>query len=245
MEKIASDEWMCLDAIDISGCSSNFGFERMFELEEVLTFPGPEVTDPATPLYKRRVAGVESARNSIAGYLDAAVTYAAFSAAINASPVVTYGTGRALGSPVFMYVGKEGAFNYGGALGKVIPISGEIASDGLVMPGSLFEFGTKSATGNGTSRTVAAVTAGKKRVIHVHVLDVTGTGSPSMTVIYETSALGTFVDAITKWTSSPFTAKGRQRAVLTSAVSDTKGRFRWTITGTTPGFVVRMSEGVR
>lgn len=244
-EQIAYDEWMAIGPYDISGCVSNFGFERMVDLEEVTTFPGPTVVSPAGPVYTRRLPGVESAKSSIAGYLDMTVSHPALSAAFAASPIITYGTGRALGSMVYMFNGKEGTMNYGGPVGKVIPITAEIMNDGVVTPGALYEFGPKTATGNGTSRTTLAVTTGKARYLHVHVVAISGTSSPSITVIYETSAIGDYTDAVTRHTFGAMTTIDEERAVKTAAVSDLNGRFRWTISGTDPSFLVRMSEGVR
>lgn len=245
-EQITSAEWMCVDQYDISGCSSNFGFERMVDLEEAMSFLDPTLTSGL--IYKRRIPGAESAKSSIAGYLDMAISHPALSAAFAAQPTLTYGLDRALGSQVYMFLGREGTLNYGGQVSKIVPVAGELSSDGLVMPGALFEFGAKTATGNGTSRTVAAVTTGKTRVIHVHIVAISGTATPTITIIFETSALGDYTDAVTRWTSAAFTDVGKERAVIPSTVSevsDTNGRFRWTISGTNPSFLVRMSEGVR
>lgn len=242
-EQITSAEWMCVDQYDISGCSSNFGFERMVDLEEAMSFLDPTLSSGL--IYKRRIPGVESAKSSVAGYLDMAISHPALSAAFGAQPVLTYGQDRALGSRVYMFLGREGTLNYGGPVGKIIPITGELTSDGLAMPGSLFEFGAKTATGSGTSRVITAVSTGKTRVIHVHVIAISGTATPTITIIFETSAIGDYTDAVTRWTSAAFTAVGKERVVITSAVSDTNGRFRWTVSGTNPSFLVRMSEGVR
>jgi hypothetical protein len=244
-EQVAYDEWACIDQYDISGRTSNFGSERMVDLKDFTTFPEPTVVSPAPLPYKKRLAGPESAKMSIAGYLDMDVNHPALSAAFAASPIITKGEGRALGSSVLMYVGREGTFSYGGPVGDVIPITAEIGNDGAVTPGSLFEFGSKTATGNGTSRTISAVTTGKVLVLHAHVISVSGTASPSITIIYETSAIGDYTDAVTKHTFATFTTANKERAVKTAAISDTNGRFRWTITGTDPVFLVRLSAGVR
>lgn len=243
-EQIAYDEFLCINEYDISGVSANFGSERTVDLKEFVCFPGPTVTSASAP-FKKRLSGPESAKLSVAGYLDTSINLPAANAAFNASPIITYGTGRALGSQVLLYVAKENSFTHGGQVGEVIPMSMEILSDGVVVAGSLFEFGAKTATGSGTSRTVLAVTTGKSRYLHVHVISVSGTATPTLTVIYETSALGDYTDAVTRHTFTDFTAVGVQRAVKTDAVSDTNGRFRWVISGTNPSFPVRMSEGVR
>lgn len=249
-EQIAFDEWLVVDGYDISGVSSNFGTAREVDLQEFTCFPDPEVVSASAP-YRKRLPGAESAMVSVAGYLDPLVNLAAANAAFALSPVVSKGAGRALGSEVLMFVGKEGTMMYGGEVGAVIPLSADINSDGMVVAGKLFEFGAVTATGNGTSRTVSAVTTGKVRVLHVHVVAASGTSTPTITLIYETSALGDYSDAVTRHTFAAFTdadvAAGTayERAVKTAAVSDTNGRFRWTITGTDPRFLIRLSEGVR
>lgn len=244
-EQIAQDEWMCVDKYDISGEITNFGFERVVALEPVVTFPDPTVSTP-TQLYERNLCGAESAKAAIAGYLDQAINLPAFEGAITGAPVVTKGYGRAQGSSVVMMIGAQGMLHYGGPVGKVTPVTAQINNNGVVTPGIVYEFGSKTTTGNGTSQTISAVTAGKSRYIHVHVITITGTGTPTITFIYETSALGTYADAVTRYTSPAFTAPGKDRNVSTSVVSDINGRFRWTISGTgSPTFLVRLCEGVR
>lgn len=245
-EQIASDEWMSIDEYDISGNIADFGFERMVALEPLLTFPGPTVGSPVGTLYERNLGGVESVKSAINGFLDMTGSYLGLKAAFESSPIVTKGDGRALGSDVTMFVGKSGSLNYGGAVGKLIPISGQIAGDGRITPGALYEFGSKTTSTSGTSRTTIAVTTGKVRVLHVHVVALSGT-SPTLTVIYETSASGDYTDAITRHTFTQFTTSYlKERAEKTGIVSDLNGRFKWTIGGTgSPSFLVRMSEGVR
>lgn len=243
-EQINYAEWWCLDGYDLSGVSSNFGTERTIEDEKFTCFPDPTVTAP-TGIFVKRLPGVESAQIQNTGYLDTTINLPAVEAAIPGSPISSKGDGRALGDGVLLFSGKSGSFNYGGEVGKVIPFSASILSDGPVVYGSLFEFGNKTATGNGTSRTMPAVTAGKSLYIHVHVTSVSGTSSPTLTLIYERSANGTYSDAVTVHTFTAFTAIGAQRAIKTSAISDLNHRFRWTVSGTDPIFQVRLAAGVR
>jgi hypothetical protein len=241
-EAISTQESMCVDGFDISGVSSNFGMERSVALKECVTFPAPTDTTTTYP-YKRRHAGPESAMAAVTGYLDQAVNGDAFKAALAGSPIVTWMQGRALGSLATMLVGRESKFLIGGPVGELIPANGTFESDGAVADGQLYEFGTKTATGNGTSRTTSAITTGKSRYLHVHV--VATTLSPNLVVIYETSAIGDYTDAVTRHTFTAFTtAYLVERAIKTAAVSDTHGRFRWTFTGT-GSIAVRMVEGVR
>lgn len=245
-EQIAYDEWLCVDEYDISGSATNFGTMRSNALKQIVTFPDPTVV-VAGPPFERNLVGIESAKIGYAGFLDMLTNFVGLKAAFESSTaIVTKGEGRALGSDVLMFIGKEGSFVYGGAIGEVVPVTAEIMSDGVVVSGSLFEFGPKTTTTDGTSRTVAAVTAGKSRYLHVVVADVSGT-NPTLDVIYETSALGDYTDAVTRHTFTQFTPSYlKERAVKTDVVSDLNGRFAWTIGGTdSPSFLVRMCEGVR
>jgi len=243
-EQISIAEWLCVNEFDVSGVSSNFGLERTADLEEFTCFAPPSDTAP-TAIFKKRLAGVESCKVSNAGYLDMGINLPAAKAALGTSPIISKGDNRTLGSGVYMFVGKESSFSDGGEVGKVIPFSMELLSDGIVTYGSLFEFGSKTATGNGTSRTMPAVIAGKSLYLHAHVISVSGTSTPTLTLIYETSAIGDYSDAITKHTFTDFTAAGVQRAIKTPAISDLNHRFRWVISGTNPIFVVRLVAGVR
>jgi len=80
----------------------------------------------------------------------------------------------------------------------------------------------------------------------VIIAAVSGT-SPTLDVVYETSVIGDYTDAVTRHTFTQFTPSYlKERAIKTATVSDTNGRFRWTIGGTgSPSFLVRMCEGVR
>lgn len=243
-EQINYAEWLCLDGYDLSGVSSNFGTERTAEEEKFTCFPDPTVTAP-TDIYVKRLFGVESAQINNTGYLDRTINLPAVEAALAGTPVVSKGNGRSLGDSVLMFSGQQGTFGYGGEVGKVIPFTTAVLSKGAVVEGSLFEFGNKTATGNGTSRTMPAVTSGKSLYIHVHVTAISGTSSPTLTLIYERSAIGDYSDAVTVHTFTAMTAIGAQRAIKTSVISDLNHRFRWTISGTNPIFQVRLAAGVR
>jgi hypothetical protein len=242
-EQIATGEWLCFDEFDVSGLSDNFGSKRTVAEETWTPFQGP-TEDATVPLLPRRLLGVESMTLSTTGQLDAAVNLAAAEAALaRGSAIVTKGDGRALGDQVYMFVGRAGGdFVYGGAVGKVIPFSAMVGSDGIVTVGQLFEFGSKSSTAPGTSRTMPVVTTGMSLYLHLHVVAKTGSGS--MVFVYETSLIGDYTDAVVKYTSPSISTVDKKRAVVSSANSDTHHRWRMTLTGSGT-FLVRLAAGVR
>jgi len=240
---ISTEEGLCIAQYDLSGVSSNFGFSRSVEIKEKVCFPDLTQGAGAIPT-KSRLVGPESSKVTNNGYLDQAINLAAAEAAISTYPPVTKLVARAVGSKVYMFVGAESSFDYGDKVGEIIPFNLELANTGPVHPGILYYYGNISASGNSTSQTVPAVSTGKTRCLHVHVVTATGTGS--LALIYETSASGDFTDAVTRHTFATITAPTltSERALKTALVTDTHGRFKWTLTGTGT-FTVRFSEGVR
>jgi hypothetical protein len=246
-ERIATDEFLCCDEFDVSGISSNFGAKRSIQAREVTCFLPP--TGAATdPLYMKRFNGPESMEVQNSGYLDAAINLAAAKAALAARPIVTKGDGRALGDTCYLFLAQPGDFEYGGPVGEVVAFALALRSDGIVVPGTVFEFGLKTATQNGTARALSAVTSTQRLYAHVHVIAVTGT-NPTLDIVEESSAIGDFTDAVphgtyTQITNNPATWK--QRVVVAGPITDLNHRFRWTVGGTgSPSFLLRLVLGIR
>lgn len=244
-EQIASEEGLCINEFDLSGISSNFGFARTLEIKEKVCFPGPTQGTGSFPT-KSRGIGPESMKIDNAGYLDPAINLAAAEAALAAGPAITKLTSRAIGSRVYMFEGAQSSFDYGSQVGEWIAFTLSASNHGPVHPGLLYSYGIISASGNSASQTTTAIAAnsGKTRCLHAHAITLTGTAT--LALIYETSALGDYTDAVTRHTFSVITAPtpDYERAIKTAAVSDTNGRFKWTITGTGT-FMVRFAEGVK
>lgn len=243
-EQIAANDWLCWDGIDVSGVTNNAPFQWTRDVKEFLCFKAPTLGE-ADALFRKRLPGAEDWSMSVAGYVDFEVNYAAANSSIEsvADVILTRGFGRALGSKVYLLVGVEGNYSIGGAIGEVMPFSAELsASNSIVVPGLLFEFGSKAATGDGTSQEIGAQSATQNLYLHAHAVAVTGT--PSFALIYETSEIGDYTDAVTKHTFTDFTAVGRQRAVVAGPETDTHGRFQWTLTGTGT-ILFRLAAGIR
>lgn len=246
-EQISGDDWLCWDGIDVSGVTNNAPFQWTRDIKDFVCWKAPTLGE-SDPLTRKRLPGAEDWSMEVGGYVDFALNYAAANTTIEAASevILSRGYGRALGSKVHLLLGQEGNYSIGGPIGEVMPFSSQLsASSSIVVPGMLFEFGSKVATGTGTSREIGAVAAGKNLYLHAHVVTVSGT-SPTLDLIYVTSALGDYSDAVTRHTFTQFTAVGRQRAIVAGEITDINGRFAWTIGGTdTPTFLVRLVAGIR
>jgi hypothetical protein len=120
-----------------------------------------------------------------------------------------------------------------------------LMSTGTVTPGKVFEFGSKTATADGTTREIGAVLAAQNLHLHAHIISVTGT-NPTFDLIYETSSIGDYSDAVTRHSFAQVIEASSERAVVAGPITDTHGRFAWTIGGTaTPTFLVRLLAGIR
>lgn len=245
-EQIAANDWLCWANIDVSGVTNNAPMEWTQEVKEFVCWKSTTFTE-ADPLSRKRLVGTQNASMSVSGYTDFAINNAAGTASLGVNDIVlTRGYGRALGSKVHLLVGVQGAFQIGGPIGEVHNFSGDLSiSNSILVPGMLFEFGSKTSTANGTSQAIGAVSATQKLYLHAHVIAVTGT-NPTLNVIYETSALGTYADAVTRHTFAQFTGINHERAVVDGPITDVNGRFGWTIGGTdTPTFLVRFAAGIK
>lgn len=243
-EVISGNDWLCWDEIDVSGVTNNAPFQWSRDVKDFLCYKAPTLGE-ADPLGRKRLWGAEDWSMSVSGYVDFLVNYAAANTSLESAAdiILTRGYGRALGSKVHLLLGLEGSYSIGGPVGDVMPLTAELkASNSIVVPGLLFEFGSKAATGNGTSQEIGAQSAAQNLYLHAHGVAISGT--PTFALIYETSELGDYTDAVTKHTFTDFTAVGRQRAVVAGPETDTHGRFRWTLTGTGT-ILFRLAAGIR
>jgi hypothetical protein len=104
----------------------------------------------------------------------------------------------------------------------------------------------RTADGTGPALTLGAVPAGKRLYAALHVLSASGT-TPSLTARIESAATGDagFTSPTTRLTFAAAAAPGGQILRTTGdAITDTRWRLAWTITGTTPSFLLAASAGI-
>ncbi|WP_431997789.1 hypothetical protein [Streptomyces fungicidicus] len=102
----------------------------------------------------------------------------------------------------------------------------------------------RTAAGTGTALQVGPVPAGKRLYAALHVLSVAGT-TPSLTARVESAPAEAFASPTTRLTFDAATAAGGQ-ALRTdgTAITDTWWRLAWSITGTTPSFLLAAALGI-
>lgn len=102
----------------------------------------------------------------------------------------------------------------------------------------------RTATGNGTSLQLGAVAARQHLYANLHVLSVSGTAVPTITVNIESDDNTNFTSATARGSFAAKTAVGGQAIRIAGPVTDTFWRATWTISGTNPSFLFLVSMGI-
>lgn len=102
----------------------------------------------------------------------------------------------------------------------------------------------RTATGSGTAIQLGAVAADKYQYATLHVLSVSGTDTPTLTVKIQSDDNSGFTTATDRITFSGATAIGDQVDRVAGAVTDDYWRAQWTISGTNPSFLFLVGLGI-
>jgi hypothetical protein len=135
----------------------------------------------------------------------------------------------------------------GGAVGDVAPwVASAKGGWPLVRGESMHQSGTaRTATGNGTARQLGVVGENQAMYANLHVLSVSGTGTPTLTVgIQSDDAIG-FPSSTARGAFAAATAPGGQAIRIPGAIAtDSWWRLNWTISGVNPSFLFLVTMGI-
>jgi hypothetical protein len=139
-------------------------------------------------------------------------------------------------------------FQFWDAVGEVAPWSGEARSAWPLARGKcLHPSGTpRTATGTGTAVLVGAASAIQKVYANLHVLSISGTATPTITVKIQSDDNAGFTTPadVAGGSFAAATTISGQAIRMAGPVTDTYFRASWTITGTTPSFLFLVSLGI-
>lgn len=146
-----------------------------------------------------------------------------------------------------VYVGQANQSKYVflGELGEVAPWTVDVDGSGAMVRGwSLHNYTTaRTATGSGTEVLAQAVTSDQALYCALHVLSVSGTATPTLTVRVQSDTVG-FPSATTVGTFTAATGLTNQFMRISGPITDTYFRADWTISGTNPSFLFVVTIGV-
>jgi hypothetical protein len=102
----------------------------------------------------------------------------------------------------------------------------------------------RTSTGTGTGVQLGAVLAAQRIYANLHVMSISGTGTPTITVSLQSSVDNTFASPTTRITFLADAVLDGQALSALGAITDTWWRAAWTISGTTPSFLFAVSAGI-
>lgn len=154
-------------------------------------------------------------------------------------------SGAAVGDLAWLLQAMKANYKVGGAIGDVAPWTTTAGGVWPLARGKVAHPpGTaRTATGSGTALQLNAASATQYLYATLHVLSITGTAVPTITVKIQSSVDNTFAAPTDRITFTAATAIGGQIKRLVGPITDTWYRAQFTIAGTTPSmlFVVALS----
>lgn len=200
--------------------------------------------------YKTRVGGLFDTTASVEGFWQAGdftmpddTFWANLGSSIALTVVPASGT---VGSLCYLTNALEADYKPAGEVGKLLAYTVGLKGNWPMVRGSILHpQGTaRTTTGTGTGLQLGAVGATQKLYACLHVLSISGTSTPTITVKIQSSVDNTFASPTDRLTFAADTALDGQVGTVTGAVTDQWWRATWTITGSTPSFLFAVSAGI-
>jgi hypothetical protein len=135
---------------------------------------------------------------------------------------------------------------HGGNLGDVASWNADaVGTWPLVRGVSAHQSGTpRTATGVGTALQLGAVAADQHLYANLHVLSISGTATPTITMtVHSDNAVG-FPSTTLRGSFAARTTVGGEPIRIAGPITDDWWRLSWTISGTSPSFLFLVSMGI-
>lgn len=146
----------------------------------------------------------------------------------------------AVGTVGYITRGRVTSYEESANIGEIAPYTLQVQGTGFAARGEVFENVTRTATADGASSQLGAVSATQTLYASLHVTPTVSGTSPTLDVTIESDASGAFAGAeTTRITFSQLTAEGFELGSVAGAVSDEYWRAVMTIGGSaTPTFPI-------
>ncbi len=232
---------------DLTGQSNKIELTAEYDEKDITNFAS---VDASLSVWKEVMAGDGSGKIGAAGQWEAGDTSKVDDDAFAALG----GVGAWTIAPIdgnagsLAYVAKVLRMNYqfGGAQGDVNMWAANASSSGPIARGaSLHPPGTaRTATGNGTAVQLGAISATQHLYANLHVLSVSGTSTPTVTVKIQSDDNSGMTSPTDRLTFTATTARSGESLSLIGAVTDDWWRVVYTISGSSPSFLFIASAGI-
>lgn len=235
---------MYVDGIDASGDTNKLTLSLSAAEKDVTTFGSGGSME--------RRAGLKDIKFTHEGFVNISQTVTQDSVEttqIGASPFTTTVAPLTGAVAERSYFGQivSGGYNRTLAVGDPFTFSMDGGGTGTWLAGQILQSSaTALATGNGTAVQVGAVSAAQMIYVAVNCIAVSGTASPTLTILIKSAAASNLSGATTRVTVPNITAIGGTYCVpVAGAVTDTWWTANVAITGTTPSFTAIVSVAIQ
>lgn len=233
--------------VDLTGQSNKVELSAEYEEKDTTTFGS---TDASGEIWKEVVAGLGSASAQASGFWEAGdsskVDNDMFATLGAIGPWTICPLAATDGSLAYVLSALRTSYSLLDAVGEVAPYAAQAKSTWPLARGKVINpVGTaRTSTGTGTITQLGAVATGQSMYVSLHVVSVSGTSSPTLTVAIQSAAAVGFSSPTTRATFTAATTAGGQVTRITGPVTDQYWRVSYTISGTNPSFLFACAAGI-
>jgi hypothetical protein len=233
---------------DLTGRSNKVSLAAEVEEKDVTTFLAEGDADTG---WKKVMGTLASSTLAAEGFWEAGdegkVDDEAWANLGSVIPFTICPVSGAVGEVAYLLKALRSQYKLGAAVGDVAPWTAGATGSWPVPRGKILHpSGTaRTATGSGTAVELAAVTADQYLYSTLHVLSVSGTSTPTVTVKVQSDVDNTFASPTDQITFTAATAIGGQISRTAGAITDTWFRVSFTISGSSPSFLFVVGLGVK
>lgn len=238
---VLTDGRLFLDGYDFSSHTQSMTLD--------LSADDIDVTPINSGGFRSRIAGLQDASLTANGFFEAGdgKPDALLGISAGAEIIGTVSATSSAGDIAYFLKSRQFSYSIGGAIGDAMPfsINNSNSSDRAVRGTIMVDDSANlTATGNSDGRQLGAVTSSQSVFVAAHVVSVSGTSTPTLTLKVQSDDNASFTSATDRITLTDFTAAGAQYSKLAGAITDDYWRINYTLSGTSPSFKCFITVGI-
>ena len=195
-------------------------------------------------------SGLRSAKLDVKGFTqigtpDAPDDFFFGNIGVGGLPVTISPLGATVGNVCYLGTFLEPLYKTGAKVGALLTFDTPAVLDAPLVRGQVASVVAKTTTGTTAGINLGAPTSTQRVYCNLHVLTVSGTGSPTLTAVLQGDTGSGFPAPVTVATSSAITAASSQQIKgAVGVTTSTWYRLSLTISGTSPSFLLYAAIGV-
>lgn len=233
---------------DMTGQSNKIELSGEYEEKDATCWP---VADAQTRIAKEILAGLFSAKVPASGFWsagDLSMVDDELWASRGGHIGWTVGpSGSVAGSLAYLLTAAETSYQLFGQVGDVAPWQASMTGHGWLARGQFLNAPGTALTATGTGTVVdlgAGVADGRRLHAALHVLSVAGTSTPTITAKVQSASTSGFTGPTDRISFDAATDISGQYEILAGPITDQFFRLSWSVSGSSPSFLVAASVGI-